>query len=505
MEIEEPLGVLYLVGYIKDYVQNALIDLIDAHVTREAPKMVAEQTRQKNYDFILISTLSIGSGYAYELIKWIRQSSKTTIIMGGPHVTALPEECLRAGADYCVIGEGEATVTNLLKILIKGEDPSSVDGIAFFSEGSVIRTRQRELIDLKVLNFPDFSLLPSDSTYKTSIHIQNSNEKALPIMASRGCVNDCPFCSSKLTWRRKLRFRTVGSVVNEIEFIVMKYSVHHFHFQDDDLLLNRSFLRSLCQEIKRRKLDIKFCFITSVKAFLALADEEVELLQESGMRVIEIGIESLIPEVLQYLKKTYTIYDIPLLSSRISKFNIDARPLIMYLVPGETYTGYRNQANLFQETLGTTSYLKKNWNVNPFVFTTYASAYTPLPGTAFHCTVNSLGIQLKQSLKDCSTGVISFLPNSLLEDCPQKSGKLLSKNIHELIKQAKQHSFFPLNICLEEYLNVVWEKIDAIRTTKEIANELYSMYSTKITYHQTLTATTLILIILAESGFILSN
>jgi radical SAM superfamily enzyme YgiQ (UPF0313 family) len=505
MEMEEPLGILYLIGYLKDYIQDLFVDLEDAHVTQKTPQIVAEQAICGNYDFILISALSVGSEYAYELIRQLRQNLKTTIIMGGVHATALPEECLLAGADYCVIGEGEATVTHLLKVLAANSDPISVDGIAFLNEGNMIRTKQREFIDLTMVGFPDFSLLPSMSLYKTHIHLHDNNEKALPIMASRGCINDCPFCSSNLMWHRKLRFRTVCNVMDEIEFAVMKYGVRHFHFHDDDLLINRSFVRSLCREIKRRQLAIEFCCLTTVKAFLALNLEEIEFLQESGMRVVEIGIESLMPEVLKYLGKTYTIEDIPILSTRICQFNIGLRPLIMYMVPCETYTGYQKQAKLFQKTLGEIPYLKEGWEINPFVFTTYASTYTPLPGTEFYHTARSLGMQLEQLPEKCNTDIISFLPNSLLEDRPKKNGELLSEHVHELIRQMKKHPSFPSAAQSEEYLHAVWLKIDAWRTSKEIAHELYLAYCTSMSHHQVFIATLLTLILLAESGLIFSG
>ena len=87
-------------------------------------------------------------------------------------------------------------------------------------------------------------------------------------MASRGCANDCPFCCSKLMWNRKLRYRSVQNVVDEIERDYNVYDVKEYHFYDDDFLVNRAFIREFGREILRRGLEIKFCCLSTCKSFL---------------------------------------------------------------------------------------------------------------------------------------------------------------------------------------------------------------------------------------------
>ena len=207
----------------------------------------------------------------------------------------------------------------------------------------------------------------------TQIHILDDNSRALPIMASRGCFNNCPFCSSKIMWERRLRYRPISSVIDEIEFDILKHGIHDFHFLDDDLLENRPFIRGLCREIKRRKLVIRFCCLSTVNSLLKLADNELRELIDSGLRVVEIGIESFIPEVLRYLRKNYTLDVLPLLIERVNKYKLDIRPLLMYLVPNETLSRIGKASSLLLETIGQTPYLEKYWQLDNFTITSYAS------------------------------------------------------------------------------------------------------------------------------------
>ena len=80
---------------------------------------------------------------------------KITVIAGGVHVTALPEEALDKNIDVVVIGEGEATFVEFLRAfpdLLNGglekrhEILGRLPGLAFLDRGTMPRTAPRPRI-----------------------------------------------------------------------------------------------------------------------------------------------------------------------------------------------------------------------------------------------------------------------------------------------------------------------------------------------------------------------
>ena len=105
------------------------------------------------------------------------------MVVGGPHASAVPHDVLRAGPDYLVRGEGEATIPLLLSALKEGRT-------------GVIEWQARpELTDSPV---PRFDLL-------------NLNDYvSMAIQTSRGCPFDCEFCDIVSLFGRKMRHKAPG-------------------------------------------------------------------------------------------------------------------------------------------------------------------------------------------------------------------------------------------------------------------------------------------------------
>jgi len=481
IEKEEPLGVLYILSYIKANIKDAEVDFIDAHETREDPEQVYERIKLINYDVIAITVLTIGAAFAYKLARLINNSKPkmtSKIIFGGAHSSALPQECLENGADYCIIGEGEISTCQLLSYLSEGKDISPLKGIAYLGANKqmVIAPRQELITNLSELDFPDYSILKG-TNYNTTIHLDTGN-KALPIMASRGCANDCPFCCSKLMWNRKLRYRSVQNVVDEIERDYNVHDVKEYHFYDDDFLVNKTFIREFGREILRRGLEIKFCCLSTCKSFLNLESDDIILLKEAGLSLIELGIESLIPEVLLYLGKTYTINELNDLVERLNKYEINAHPLLMYMVPEETLSGHIFQAELFKKLFGSLDYINSEWKIDNYLFLNYAAAYTPLPGTRFLKEVNDYGILLTDDWNHFNTEKIVFIPHSLLNDIPVKASDTLDvggcmvqlKNVANRILLKNAEDLVP------NFVENLWKAIDGKRSIKAITGILCNQF-----------------------------
>ena len=116
-----------------------------------------------------------------------------------------------------VRGEGEQTFLNLIKCLEKGEDISHVKGLAYRSSDEVLTTPAPPLVDVNKLPLPACHLLPMRKYHFTVLG------KFTTILASRGCLYKCTFCSEWRFWGACWRPRKPKDIVEEMELLHKKY------------------------------------------------------------------------------------------------------------------------------------------------------------------------------------------------------------------------------------------------------------------------------------------
>ncbi|MCQ1534693.1 TIGR04013 family B12-binding domain/radical SAM domain-containing protein [Methanosarcina sp. KYL-1] len=131
----------------------------------------------------------------------------SVFIAGGPHPSGVPEETLEY-FDYVVLGEGEETLPELVRVLLQGGDPGNVKGIAYKKPGGeVVRTPERPHVNLDA--YPCF----------------DPQKLRAPIEISRGCPWGCRYCQTPRLFGREVRHRSVDSILrnaqhyNDLRFI----------------------------------------------------------------------------------------------------------------------------------------------------------------------------------------------------------------------------------------------------------------------------------------------
>ncbi|MEM3393778.1 MAG: radical SAM protein, partial [Candidatus Methanomethylicia archaeon] len=248
-----------------------------------------------SFDIVGISVKTATFKAGLNIAKICKEINPNSIIIfGGPHIACLPEDSIKYDyIDYGVIGEGEITMSELLKSLEKGEEPNNVKGIIYKKNGKIIKTSPREPIKhLDELPIPDHENIINGKKYPPETHGE--------IITGRGCPYLCIFCASNKIWGRNVRFRSPEKVVDEIEYIKNKFGTNYFYIEDDTFTLKKSFAIEICNEIVKRKLDIKFSCETRAN----LLDKElVKKLKMAGCDDISIGVESGSDETLEKIKK----------------------------------------------------------------------------------------------------------------------------------------------------------------------------------------------------------
>jgi radical SAM superfamily enzyme YgiQ (UPF0313 family) len=200
--------------------------------------------------------------------------------------------------------EGEMTLLELVQQLSAGEDWREVAGLAFLQDGAVVESSARPLLaDLDDLPFP----------YRQKEPDRIGGFATLPLLASRGCVRRCSFCSIHTFYRtapgKTVRVRKAEHVVEEMLLLHRRQDVRVFLFQDDDFPLFSRIGRKWAVELAERLIESGLAERAIWKISCRAEYVEPELfatLRAAGLFLVYMGIESGVPEGLKILHKQMT-------------------------------------------------------------------------------------------------------------------------------------------------------------------------------------------------------
>jgi len=308
------LGLCYIASYIQ---KKHDVMIYDEPVEKKGLKKIIDNF---NPDVIGFSLTTQSAYRAYQLVK--RYKKDRICVAGGIHATFRPEEALKNGFDIVVLGEGEITFLEILDFLELKKDKKNINGIVYFENGEIIKTKPREIIkNLDEIPFPSWELLDM-SKYEQGA-----------ITASRGCPFNCAYCASKKYCNRIFRQRSVENVFEELKIIVNKYNQKLVHFCDDTFTINHKFVKDLCRLIIDNKLKFEWSILSRVDT-IKNDFEMLELLKKASCKLVIFGIESGSEKILKKVNKDITIKQIEEAINLTKKAGIDVKTTWIVGLPG---------------------------------------------------------------------------------------------------------------------------------------------------------------------------
>lgn len=327
-----PLGLCSLAAYLEKGGHE--VQIIDAEAEGLDTTQVVDRIGTAAPDIVGITATTPMMPGTEALAQEIKGRLDVPVVIGGPHVTAMPLETLRRCGyfDYGVYGEGEVTFSDLVSGLEKGGEIEEVRGLVYRRDGEVMKTEARPLLkDLDALPFPDRGLLKLEN-YRWSVPKKGVTEFTT-IMSTRGCPFHCVFCSQSTVFGREVRYRSPDNLLDEMEGIVKKFGIRHFVFIDDTLTLKRQRVVEICRGILDRDLEVTWEGWTRAHT----VDEELlRLMKEAGLVRISFGIESGNPEILKAIKKGVTLEQIKKAYRMAKEVGLETRGSVMLGHPFET-------------------------------------------------------------------------------------------------------------------------------------------------------------------------
>ena len=349
----------------------------------------------------------------------------------GAHYMKNDDEVLNEWPDLDIVirGECEFAVSDLLM----NDNLSDVPGIAYRENGSVLKTKDRPLLeDLDSLPFPARHLL-NNNLYITP----DTREPIAFIHVGRGCPHKCIFCAVPAVSGYKFKIRSPESVLEEIKECITKYGIKVFFFRSDTFTMDKKWVIKFCELVVREGLKIRWGTNSRVDT---IDEERLEWMKKAGCWIVGFGVESGNQEMLDKMKKGITVEQTEVAVKLCRKYKIKTYLLFVLGLPWET----------METAMDTIEFAKKLDGD----FVDFNIAY-PLPGTEYY------EIAKESALCDLSNLSGFDYANPLV-----KSFHLSTDELVELRKKALKSFYFRPRYVARTLLN--------IRSMKVFNSYLYS-------------------------------
>lgn len=326
----------------------------------------------KHVDLVGITTMSSAAPRAYEIARQFKKKG-TPVVLGGPHVSVLPEEGLQY-ADSVVVGEAEGTWDRLMDDFIRGGR-------------SALRKiyKADALPDLSQIPFPRWDIL------KKGRYIAN---KVLHL--TRGCPYNCSFCSVTQLFGRKIRFRPVDKVVDFINRHIGKgIKGRLFVFLDDNIMGHKKYAKKLFKAL----IPLKIMWMSQSSINAAYDEELLDLAAKSGCKALFVGLETVSEGALTEVGKTQN--KVEFYEEAIKRFHRYG----IFLHGAFIFGMDDHDRGIFKRTVNFVNEMKLD--------SAQYSILTPLPGTRLHQQMENEGRIIDRDWSNYDCGHVVFRPKKM--------------------------------------------------------------------------------------------
>ncbi|NHI92783.1 MAG: radical SAM protein [Candidatus Lokiarchaeota archaeon] len=362
-------------------------------------------------------------------------------IVGGPHVTFLDIETFkdfRKSLDFIVRGEGEKTILELFNRLFKNNNFEDINGLTYRKNGKIKKNQNRKLMTSKELNeLPNIDL---------KSYPKNELKKLIyfSINISRGCPYKCTFCSNHQFWERKLRFKSIDKIIEDIVYLDNKFNIY-YDFGDSNLPINKKIFEELIIKFQKEIIPKDNLGMILIRSNL-IENERLDLIKkfirDYKSAYITVGLENASPNILKIMNKPNWNIQLEALK-KIKNYQIKSIPTWIVGHPGEN-----------SHTMARNILMLNKLNQEKIIDSSILFMYTPLPGTAPFHEKEKFGLIIHHykweyydraifpppySLKDTKTDQITLTSEQiwnywlLMVETQRKWRKILIKKANEMI------------------------------------------------------------------------
>jgi len=366
-----PLGIMSIHEYLKNNEYSSMI--FDRYCNTNIQDLLKLVKSLKHLKIIGISAMTIqlpDAVYLARLLRTVNKSAK--IIMGGTHVTALPDS-VKEYVDHVVVGEGEIAVKKFLdnncegEYILKGEFLEDLDSVSF--------------MDVKEAG----KFLSKGSIFY--------------FLTARGCPYRCNFCLGSEQREKRIRYISIEKVADYVKQVVEELGITSFFIADDIFVLNLQRVAKFCELVQKnipQQLSFQ-CFTHSGHG----REDTYKTMKAAGFDVISMGVEHGTNELLQFCGKETTLEKIDETCDKMHRAGIRiSASYILGNIPEDN--------NTITKTVEFAKYLHKKYNTKSWF--SYAQ---PQPGSTMYADSKQSGKILQPNVAKWTNFSPTYLPEKV--------------------------------------------------------------------------------------------
>lgn len=276
-------------------------------------------------DVVCIGMFTFAAERGYALADYIRANSDATVVMGGLHPTLNPSEAI-GHADFVLLGEGDETITPLLKAIEAGSGIERVSGVVYRGADGIVSTGDP-------VPPHDIDSVPNRHLLHRFKQMAGHNTLWPQVHASRGCPHRCDYCSLVAAFGRGVRTRSPEAVLQDIREAIEFFDDGHrrlakmLWITDDNFFADRAWATTVLQAIIDSDIDYEFTI--QARYEVGFDDEMLDLLKRAGFSELAMGIEFLDDESFQVYHKASTRDDVIRSIENIQRHGLRVRGLFI--------------------------------------------------------------------------------------------------------------------------------------------------------------------------------
>ncbi len=293
---------------------------------------------EDNFNFLSKMCLSAMRRAACEMMTTARRAG-ARVIAAGPDVTDAPAPYLKAGADLALVGEGLATLFEVLPRLDSNPNADNADlvrglsGIVSLNGGKVVTNSGVRAVAIATdIGLAAWDLVDMDR-YR-AMWLKAHGYFSLNMAASRGCPFRCAWCAKPI-WGNQYLQRNASEVASEMSYLKRTYNPDHIWFADDIFGFRVDWVSEFAASVRAAGAQIPFTIQTRADL---VSEHMAEALQGAGCREAWIGAESGSQRILDAMNKGTTVTEIRVARDRLKSVGIRVGFFIQLGYMGEQLT-----------------------------------------------------------------------------------------------------------------------------------------------------------------------
>ncbi|MBF0465660.1 MAG: radical SAM protein [Nitrospirae bacterium] len=297
-----PLGLSIMCAVAEQHGHE--VEVLDMHNLKIPYSVLENKLRNNEYQVCIMGGFSLQVSemkVVTQIIQKIQPNCK--VIVGGVGVASMPEIIINyTRVDAVSVGEAELTFPPLLQAIADGKPYYDIAGFSYRVNNSLIHQPRGPIPqNLDEIPWPAYHLFDIDYI---SLRSYNGipNGRSIHLMTSRGCPFRCDFCINSILNNSALsreihgdkagpskaqRFRSIPSLITEIQHIQSTYGINDFHFTDEEFITHRKRLQEVCDAFE----SLGITWSTSGRADWA-TDDKLAAMKRSGCHYILFGVET---------------------------------------------------------------------------------------------------------------------------------------------------------------------------------------------------------------------